>query len=128
MIDLLEGFIIMEARTLFFFTALCYSVNSIAAFNSNENKQLAEIDLKSRIKVTEAVKLLDKAVNDQIINNQGKKKQILALRESWDLTVQKKCQLENFYSIGTDAEISATNDCYYKGYQQEIDYFKNMLP
>lgn len=40
----------------------------------------------------------------------------------------KKCQLETFYSKGTDAEITGASDCLYNGYQQEIDYFNKILP
>lgn len=100
----------------------------MTAFTSNENKQLSEIDMKSRNRAAEVVKLLDKAVNEKIDSNPEKKEQILALREIWDIKTQKKCQLETFYSKGTDAEITATSDCLYNGHQQEIDYFNNMLP
>ncbi|TPG55419.1 hypothetical protein [Ewingella americana] len=118
----------MKIKKIFILATLCYSVSGMAAFNDNESKQLSEIDMKSESIVTDIVKKLDKAVSVQVSNNPEKKEQILALRVAWDVTTQKKCQLETFESKGTDSEISTTNSCLLKGYQMEIDYFNNMLP
>lgn len=118
----------MQIKKIFILASFCYSVSGISAFNDNESKQLSEIDMKSKNAVTDIVKKLDMAVNDQVSNNPEKKEQILALRVAWDVTTQKKCQLETFESKGTDSEISATNSCLLNGYKMEIDYFNNMLP
>ncbi|TNV23082.1 hypothetical protein FH968_02915 [Buttiauxella sp. B2] len=118
----------MKIKKIFFLVTLCYSASSMAAFTGNENKQLSEINMKSQSIVENVVRALDKAVKDQVDNNPEKKEQISSLRSSWDVTTQKKCQLETFESKGTDAEIATTNNCLLKGYQTEVDYFNNMLP
>ncbi len=68
----------------------------MTAFTSNENKQLSEIDMKSRNRVAEVVKLLDNIVNEQIDSNPEKKEQILVLREIWDITTQKNVNWKLF--------------------------------
>ncbi|CNG10879.1 Uncharacterised protein [Yersinia similis] len=83
-------------KFIVFLVTLCYSVNSMTAFTSNENQQLSEIDIKSRNRVAEVVKLLDNIVNEQIDSNPEKKEQILVLREIWDITTQKNVNWKLF--------------------------------
>lgn len=83
-------------KFIVFLVTLCYSVNSMTAFTSNENQQLSEIDMKSRNRVAEVVKLLDNIVNEQIDSNPEKKEQILVLREIWDITTQKNVNWKLF--------------------------------
>lgn len=118
----------MKTSVLLFLSLTVFSLNSYAAFNRNESEQLAAINQKTQAKVDKIVSALNRAQQIQIKDNPEKAKQINDLRHSWDITIKKRCDLETLESKGTDAEASAVNDCLSKGYQQQLDYFTNMLP
>jgi hypothetical protein len=110
--------------SVFFLFSFCCD----AAFSEKENEQLSKINNKSQAKVESIISSLNDVQKNQIKDNPESKVFIENLRSSWDMTIKKRCELETSESKGTDAEISATNDCLAKGYGEELEYFKNMLP
>lgn len=118
----------MKTKLLFPFLLVTYSLSSYAAFSSVENVQLSDINNESQRKVVSVVTSLDEMQKKQIKDNPEKKELIISLRDSWDLTIKKRCDLESYESKGTDAEISVVNDCLEKNYTDELKYFSNMLP
>jgi len=72
------------------------------------------------------IKLL--LLRNWIEDNPEKKRLILELRKSWDLTIEKKCQFEISESKGTDAETTKMNKCLVENYLDEIKYFDSILP
>lgn len=104
------------------------SSSSYAAFSEAENAQLSEINKESQKKVSDVISSLNSAQQSQIKDNPEKRTLINDLRSSWDITIKERCDLETSESKGTDAEISAINDCMANGYKDELNYFNNMLP
>lgn len=127
-IDLIEGLIFMKTKIISFTLLMLLSFSGGAALNQNESKQLSDINSRSNNKVTDALKELDKAEVAQVDNNPEMKKQISDLRASWDVMINKKCQLETFESNGTDAKTADFNQCLAKEYLKETEYFNGMLP
>lgn len=118
----------MKTKNVLFLTLMFCSLNGHAAFNEVENSQLANINSKSQSEVKEVMAALNKAQSEQVSDNPEKKKLIENLRDSWDITIRKRCDLETSESKGTDAEVSEVNTCLVKGYKEELEYFINMLP
>jgi len=128
MIDLIKGFIFMKTRGILLSLLVLFSFSGFSAFNQNESKQLSDINSETQTKVSEALKKLDKAEMRKIDNNLEMKKQISDLRASWDIMIDKKCQLETFESNGTDAKIAEFNQCITNEYLKEAEYFNSILP
>lgn len=118
----------MKTKALLFLFFAMYSLNGCAAFNENESKQLSVINSESQKKVDKIISELNETQQVQIKDNPERTTQIDDLRNSWDVTIKKRCDLETVESKGTDAEISSVNDCLSKAYKEELDYFSNMLP
>lgn len=110
------------------FAVVLFSLNSYSAFNESESSQLESINTKSQKAVEETISFLNDAQYNKIRDNLEKEKLIHELRNAWDITIKKRCDLETVDSKGTDAEISAVNTCLIKGYRKEMGYFNNMLP
>jgi len=108
---------------LFIYVPHCFS-----AFSEKEKNELNSIDVKSENDKTTALKKLDQAIKKAIEDNPEKKRLILELRKSWDLTIEKKCQFEISESKGTDAETTKMNKCLVENYLDEIKYFDSILP
>lgn len=118
----------MKIKYILFILFTSYSAASLAAFSEEENSQLASINQKSSGEVKTALDNLNKSVDTQISNNQGRKHLILQLKKSWEDMIDKKCQLETLDSKGTDAETTEVSNCLVRYYQEEMKYFDAMLP
>lgn len=118
----------MKANILVLTTLSLFSLGCHAAFSKVESEQLSQINSESQVKVESVKSLLNIAQQKQIKDNPESKELIDELRNSWDVTIKKRCNLETSESKGTDAEVSAVNNCLAKGYAEELDYFNNMLP
>jgi len=110
------------------FAVILFSLNGYSAFNETESSQLENINTKSQKEIEGTISFLNDAQCNQIRDNPEKEKLIHELRNAWDITIKKRCDLETVDSKGTDAEISAVNTCLIKGYREEMEYFNNMLP
>lgn len=118
----------MKTNALVLIVFSLFSFGCHAAFSKVENEQLSKINSESQGKVESVMSSLNVAQQNQIKDNPESKVLIDELRNSWDVTIKKRCDLETYESKGTDAEISAVNNCLVKGYKEELDYFNNMLP
>lgn len=118
----------MKFKVVSFSLLMIFSFSGVVAFNNNEGKQLSDINSRTSNKATDALKELDKSEAEQVGNNPEMKKQISDLRASWDMMIDKKCQLETFDSNGTDAKTAGFNECVAKEYLKEAEYFNSMLP
>ncbi|MCA7001160.1 hypothetical protein [Dickeya solani] len=105
-----------------------YVLHCFSAFSEKEKNELNGIDVKSENDKTTALKKLDQATKKAIEDNPEKRRLILELRKSWDLTIEKKCQFEISESKGTNAETTKMNNCLVENYLDEIKYFDSILP
>ncbi|WP_416412957.1 hypothetical protein [Pantoea sp. App145] len=108
---------------LFFYSVLCHSAGS-----QIEIEQLQEINDRSFEKMEAARKEANKSIENQIKNTPERKKAILDLKKSWESTIQKKCTIEIYESLNTDAEIATRNRCLSSEYLKEKIFFDNVYP
>lgn len=104
------------------FYGLIYSAGGHAAFTEPEMSQLQAINDNSEKEMKSSLNSLNDTLNRITKDMPERKKEILDLSQSWNKTIEKKCQVKIYDSLNTDAEIAERNACLTSEYKSEKEF------